>query len=624
VRTALLLLFVTGFATACGGAKVVHHPGEEYVAAIEVVGNKAIDTDTLTRRLEVTRRLDAGRGIDDYQLTVDTKRLVGAYQRLGYFEASVTPTLTHKGDAATVTFTVVEGPRATARVELRGLPADVPAARARALIAQPDGAPFDYDAYDDAKDPLLAMLEAAGYGHARLDAEILADRAQGTATLRYAVEAGPRCTFGKVEITGVDGALAEAVRKRLPFHEGDRYDGSLLAPTQTAIYSLGRFATVRVDAEKDGEVAVIPVKVAVTEGTRHELRLGGGLGLDPLNYAVRGRLLYTMLGWPFALSTVGVDAKPAMTVLRDQCALDRIFECPREPVVRLLGSFSQLDLFHRDVKGEVEGGLDYLTIEAYRIEGLHLRLALTTPLGTPRLQLRAGLLLGDYSFAHLSPAIDAATAHAIGIDRTERIGAFREAITLDLRDHPLEPRLGLYAELKLLEGGAFAGGAYEFFEATPEVRGFVPLGPLTLATRLRVAVIRGDVPPTERFYAGGGTSDRGFPERQLSPIASSGGQTVVIGGAGLIEAGAELRIPLGKPSGLQLGGVAFLEGGDVQAAASALDPTRLHWAVGLGVRWFFLPIGPLRFDFAYRLGQDSADLPTLGRFQWFLSLGEAY
>jgi outer membrane translocation and assembly module TamA len=70
--------------------------------------------------------------------------------------------------------------------------------------------------------------------------------------------------------------------------------------------------------------------------------------------------------------------------------------------------------------------------------------------------------------------------------------------------------------------------------------------------------------------------------------------------------------------------VAFLDGGAVTETASDLDPLHLHWAIGAGLRWYISAIGPLRIDFAYRLGTDSPTEPRLGRFQWFISLGEAY
>ncbi len=51
------------------------------------------------------------------------------------------------------------------------------------------------------------------------------------------------------------------------------------------------------------------------------------------------------------------------------------------------------------------------------------------------------------------------------------------------------------------------------------MRGYVPLGPAVLALRARLGVILGAVPVTERYYAGGAVSQRGFSERRLSPAS---------------------------------------------------------------------------------------------------------
>jgi outer membrane protein assembly factor BamA len=193
-----------------------------------------------------------------------------------------------------------------------------------------------------------------------------------------------------------------------------------------------------------------------------------------------------------------------------------------------------------------------------------------------------------------------------------------------LRDRPIEPHYGIYAEARVTEGTRYAGGAFNYTQLTPELRAYIPIANAVLALRTRIGEIIGDVPPTERYYGGGASSDRGYPERQLSPIATNGLDTVVIGGAALAEASAELRVPAGKLLGKATGGVAFLDGGDVEETPSQLDIWQLHWAAGVGFRWFLLPIGPLRLDLAYRFGLDSANLPPLNRFQWFISFGEAF
>jgi outer membrane protein assembly factor BamA len=612
---------------ACGGGpKRVHKPGEAYLDKIVIEGNHAIESDTLIHGLLLERRAEAGRAVDEYQLVLDEQRIVGAYQRLGFLSVEVRSRVDHKGDADTVVFTVTEGARATVTVELDGLPSDVPLAKARALVPLADGGPFDYAGYDGAKATLLLLVENAGYAHAQLDAGVIADRTHAKVIARYVFDAGPHCTFGPVTVTGADGSLADAIRVRLETHEGQPYSTDAIAQTQRALYAMNRFSTVHVDIDQKTDATVVPVHVAVTVGNRHEARAGGGFGLDSINYSIRARAQYSVVGWPFQLSTLSLDAKPEYTLLRVSCHWYKPWTCQSEPRVRLIATLTQQDFLLPKVVGEIEGGLDFLTIEAYTILGVHARLGLSTPLWTPRIQARIGWLVGEYYFRDFSPALDPASEAGLGINNAERLGNFSQTLVVDLRDRPIEPRYGGYADLRITEGTRYAGGAFEYVQVTPEVRLFAPLGPVTLGSRLRVGEIIGDVPPTERYYGGGASSDRGYPTRQLSPIATNPatGDSVIIGGAGLIETGVEARIRVGEIKGYDLGTVAFLDGGDVEDSVSALSFSRLHWAVGLGLRWFFLPVGPARLDIAYRLGTDDPAQPVLSRWQWFLSVGEAY
>lgn len=621
------VLIAAVIVTACGGRAQVRHPGESYLSKIEITGNHFIKSKDLIEGLALHRAEKAGRGVDDYELGVDKTRIEGEYYRRGFFAAAVRSQVVAKGEAVTVIFTVDEGVRATTHVEIIGLPPDVDPAKARKLVALADDGPFDYDAYDDAKAPLLRLVQDAGYARAQLEASVIADKSHHQATVQYAFDPDKRCTFGAIDVTGATGALAQAAKDRVAFEQGDTYSATKVIDTQRALYEFNRFSTVRVEPVTDGDATTIPVKISVAEGNRHELQVGGGGGLDPLNYSIRFPVAkYSVAGWPFALSTASVDARVALTALRDECKiLDFIsLQCHYDPLVRLIGTLVEQDLLFTNARGTIEGGADYLTIEPFRSISAHVKLDYSLPVFTPKLQGHLGWLLEGAHFDTISPAIDAAEQHALGIDHFERLGEYQQSLVLDLRDHPANPRLGLYAEMRVAEGGEFAGSAYDFIQLSPEIRGFVPIGPLVLATKFRYSEIHGDVPPTERYFGGGASSQRGFPERELSPIATAVvdgvTDTVIIGGAALIETGAELRIPLPKRFGL----VTFVDGGDVTNSASELSIHQLNWAVGIGVRFFLLPVGPFRFDVAYRTGSDRTDQPMVPHWNYFLSVGEAF
>ena len=600
---------------ACGGSGAQpRRAGQQVLEAIRIEGNKAIESDTLIAGLILHRRLEGGRGVDEYQLQTDTARIIGAYQKLGYFAVDVHARVDHHGDTEVVVFTVVEGPRAAMRVEIVGLPDDVPLAKARALVHVDEGAPFDYAEYDAGKSRLLEAVEEAGYAYARLDASVIADAAHRIAIARYIFDPGPRCTFGPVSIAGADGALAEAIRVRLAVHEGALYSPAAIADSEKALYDMGRFSTVRVDFDRDKLDPVIMVRVGVAEGTHHSFLAGGGLGFDPVNYQARGRATYTQVGWPFALSTVTVDAKPAVTWQRGVSC------CTFEPRARLIGSLSQLDFLVPHWSGEVEGGLDFLTLEAYTTQGARGRIGLAMELWPRIVQARIGWMVAGYKFLQVN--LDPATAHAIGLDHFERIGALTQTLTVDLRDRVPEPRFGGYAGVRLVEGQSWLGSAYNYFQITPELRGFVPLGELVFAGRVRLGRIYGDVPPTERYYSGGVAGNRGFPERQLSPAGSNLQHTslVVIGGASLIETSGEMRVPIAKG----FGAVVFVDGGDVEMTVGGLSTDNIHMAVGIGLRYvgFLVPVG---VDIAYRWNHDDPAIPPQPRFpQWNINVGEAF
>src|SRR5581483_5997494 len=171
-------------------------PGEERLAAVDFQGNQRIGDKALLTGLELHRVEKRGGAPDPYTIQVDADRIRGEYLRKGYFDVSVTSRIVRKGDDTTVTYVVEEGPRARVRTLITGLPADVPVAKIRAQLPLADGQPFDYETY----------------ARAKLNASVIADRATRSAVISLAYDAGPKCTFGPVKVTGVTGELAEAVQ----------------------------------------------------------------------------------------------------------------------------------------------------------------------------------------------------------------------------------------------------------------------------------------------------------------------------------------------------------------------------------------------------------------------------
>ncbi|MEM9736106.1 MAG: BamA/TamA family outer membrane protein, partial [Pseudomonadota bacterium] len=151
------------------------------------------------------------------------------------------------------------------------------------------------------------------------------------------------------------------------------------------------------------------------------------------------------------------------------------------------------------------------------------------------------------------------------------------------------------------------GSAY--FDLTDE-------GDYVLAGRARLGTILSDdldtVPQTRRLYSGGGGSVRGYAQRFIGPLDVNDDPT---GGRSVIELGGELRARLFG----DLGGVIFVEAGQVDEEIFPAFSDGIQVAAGLGIR-YFSPAGPIRVDVGFPVnGRDADDF-----FQLYISIGQAF
>jgi outer membrane protein assembly factor BamA len=129
-----------------------------------------------------------------------------------------------------------------------------------------------------------------------------------------------------------------------------------------------------------------------------------------------------------------------------------------------------------------------------------------------------------------------------------------------------------------------------------------------------------DLPASERFFAGGDTSVRGFSLDRLGTsetITPSGFPT---GGNGVIGLNGELLVNVWRA----LDVVGFLDGGNVFPRVQNIDITELRGAAGFGVR-YRSPVGPVRIDLGFNLDPRELVPGSLERRTVLhVSLGQAF
>jgi outer membrane translocation and assembly module TamA len=105
-----------------------------------------------------------------------------------------------------------------------------------------------------------------------------------------------------------------------------------------------------------------------------------------------------------------------------------------------------------------------------------------------------------------------------------------------------------------------------------------------------------DLPASERYFAGGDTTVRGFALDSLGTPETIDKNGFPIGGNAVVIFNAELRVPLFA----SLGAVGFVDTGNVFARTSDIHFADLRATAGFGLR-YRSPVGPIRVDIGFKL-----------------------
>lgn len=221
-----------------------------------------------------------------------------------------------------------------------------------------------------------------------------------------------------------------------------------------------------------------------------------------------------------------------------------------------------------------------------------------------------------------------------------RLSALSGGLVWDRRDDLLDPTAGGLMSVDTEVAARSIGSEVGFAKVFAQAFGFRRLtrvNRVVIGGRVQIGVARGftreveipgsdgltervtDLPASRRFFAGGGTTVRGFQQDRLGVPGVINQDGLSNGGNGVIVLNGEVRTQLWT----NIAVVGFVDGGNVFARASDMSLGDLRGAAGVGLR-YRSPLGPLRLDVGFKFDRRLIGGRRERGWEFHLSIGEVF
>jgi outer membrane protein insertion porin family len=631
---------------------------------IQIGGNRYFTTEAIRERmfLQTSNFLQFPHGrYSESLLRRDEDSISSLYQSNGFRDVRVTHRLLddYRGKAGDIAvfLDIAEGPQSLiASLEVDGIQS-LDRSAVVSQLSSAAGQPFSEFNVAVDRDAILARYFERGFPGATFEWSSRPAAEPNRVALRYVVREGKEQVVRQVVATGLKITRESLVNRNLTLGPGDPLSPTAMTDIQRRLYDLGVFA--RVDTaiqDPEGETDRKYVLYNVDEARRYSVAFGFGADLGRIGgcrdclqspagatgFSPRVSLDFTVNNlWGVAHS---ISLRNRVSTLRQRGLVN--YSWPR---------FLHADNLNLSFTGLFENSRDISTANLKREE--------VSAQISQRVS-KATTLFYRFTYRRVSVGNLKVTQFLLDqLSQPVRVGLPSLNVVQDRRDDPVDPHRGIYNTLDLgLAEHAF-GSQRNFLRVLARNASYHPIGKrLVLARSTEFGNImalnyKGStldaIPLPERFFGGGGTSHRGFPENESGPRDISTG--FPLGGTAVLFNQTELRFPL---FGENIGGALFHDLGNTYSSLKNLsfrtnqrDLTDFDYmvhAVGMGVR-YRTPVGPLRLDLAYSVnpphfygfkgslddlrnaGVDPcANVPNqctvqnVSHFQFFFSIGQTF
>ncbi|MGH9631014.1 MAG: BamA/OMP85 family outer membrane protein, partial [Bryobacteraceae bacterium] len=464
--------------------------------------------------------------------------------------------------------------------------------------------------------------------------------------LRFVIAEGERQYVRRVLLSGLESSDPELVYERIRNLEpGDPVSQASMIENQRRLYDLGIFARVDTALQNaEGEEQYKYILYRFEEASKYSLT--GGIGAQ-IGRIGRGSITsFESPGGSAGFSpriSLGVSRSNFLGIGHTVSLQTRFSNIQRRVVTTYLApQFKGNPDVSLTFNAIYDDSRDVNTFKAQRQEAvaqINQRLSRANTI-----QYRLGYRKISVDNLRIDPDL-------IPIfSRPVRLGVVSGTFIEDRRDDPADATKGIYNTADVALGSDIFRTRATFTRALGRNATYHRVGrDMVFARSLSLGAINSlvedFVPLPERFFAGGASSHRGFPDNQAGPRDLTTG--FPLGGKALVINTLELRFPL---IGDNVGGVLFHDAGNVFSDLDKIsfrvnqrdqqDFDYMVHALGFGVR-YRTPIGPVRLDLAYSInpprffglkgnlqdlleGRGEATNQQISHFQFHFSLGQAF
>jgi outer membrane protein insertion porin family len=520
-------------------------------------------------------------------------------------------------------------------------------ARLASLVTLTPGLPYFVPRIADDRE--LVLLEYLNEGYASADIQVAPVLSEdGTsASVVYRITEGPQTIVDHILIIGNTRTDPAIIRRELLFRTGEPLGLADLIESRRRLAALGLFRRVQITELSHGGSNEHDVLVTVEEAPRTTVSYGGGL-------EARRRPRLSELG---------------ERIDRLEVAPRGFFDVGRRNVGgknRSVNLYTRVSLRPKDSADERDGEgfgfsdyrvvLTYLEPRPYGITGdLTMTGAIEQGVRSSFNFVRKGVAAELHR--RLSPRVRTSGRYSLAktrifdarldeedqalIDRRFpgfRLSTLAAAISRDTRDDVLEPTRGMFVGFEGSVAARRLGGELGFVKGYGQTLWFTRVPgrrSVVFATRLAVGLADGfprldeqvtedgeievvtteDLPASERFFAGGDTTIRGFALDTVGAGNTISPQGFPRGGNAVLLMNGELRVPVTT----NLGAALFLDGGNVYERITDFGLGDVRGSYGFGVR-YRSPLGPVRFDLGFKI----APRPNESTRAFHFSFGQAF